>query len=220
MVIDEELRHRIGLALNEATLHDIKLDKKNSIVTCVFSLITLDKYEKLPDENRFQLVFKPVGRFIASYKKDVDGSEELQKFEPEGISDVIQSFDKQQIYGWDFVNIEEEFFDKWKDELSFDYSVSAEVGMANTIYLFQEYWKQDIDIRIWFDDFEIFNSKNEQVQLEEFLENGKRGWNAIYRGEGRGRGFGVVPIGNSVGNAKGLNVWNRIKVFWMKLVGR
>ncbi len=207
MVIDEELRHRIGLALNEATLHDIQLDKKNSIVTCVFSLITLDKYGKLPDENRFQFVFKPVGRFIASYKKknDVDKQVELVAFEPEGISDVIQSFEEQQLYGWDFVNVEEEFFDKWKDELSFDHSVSAEVGMANTIYLFKEGWKRDIVIRIWFDDFEIFNSKNEQVQLEEFLENGKRGWNAIYAGNWN--------------NADKLSIRRRVKNFWLKLVG-
>lgn len=208
MVIDEELRHRIGLALNEATLHDIKLDKKNSIVTCVFSLITLDKYGKLPDENRFQFVFKPVGRFVASCRKGNwnDKDAEIEKIELEKISSVIQSFGELQIYGWDFVNCGDEYFNTWKNKLSFDYNEGPQVGYTNIIDLFKEGWNRHIDVRIWFDDFKVFNSNNEHVELEEFLENGKRGWNAIYAGNWN--------------NADKLSIGRRIKNFWLKLVGR
>jgi hypothetical protein len=198
MQINEELRHRIGLALNEATLLGVEFDKEKNLVACSFSVIAMDKYGNIPENNKVWFIFKPIGRFVASYRKGNwdDENAEVEKFEPKRIHDIVDSFNGQAIYGWDFINCGDEDFDKWKDRLSFDYSAEQKTGLTNTIDLFQEYGKKHIDIRIWFDDFDIFTSKYESIGLEELLENGKRGWDAVYANNKKMTNFGIIPVTN------------------------
>lgn len=195
MQIDEELRHRIGLALNEATLLGVEFDKEKNLVACSFALVAMDKDGNVPKDNRFLFIFKPVGRFVTSLRNghwdDKDAT--IDYFEPNDILTKIKSFNGQSIYGWDFVNCGDEDFNEWKDRLSFDYSTGETIGLANTIDLFQEGFERHIDIRIWFDDFEILTPKYEPVDLEEFLENGKRGWDAVYANNNKMGNFGIIP---------------------------
>jgi len=106
---------------------------------------------------------------------------------------IVQRFKGLAIYGWDFVNCGDKDFDTWKDRLSFNYSTGKISGLTNTIDLFQEGGDQHIDIRIWFDNFEIVTPKYESVELEDFLENGKRGWDAIYANNEKMQNFGIIP---------------------------
>ena len=195
MQIDEELRHRIGLALNEATLLGVEFDKEKNLVACSFALVAMDKNGNVPEDNRLLFIFKPVGRFVASLRNGHwdDKNAEVEKFEPENILDIIQSFKGLSIYGWDFINCGDKDFDTWKDRLSFDYSAGDNIGLTNTIDLFQEGGNRHIDLRIWFDDFEILTPKYEPVDLEEFLENGKRGWDAVYSNNDKMGNFGIIP---------------------------
>ena len=196
MQINDELRYRIGLALNEAALLGVEFDKEKNLVACSFAVIAMDKDGNVPEDNRLLFIFKPIGRFVASYKKGHwdDPNAEVEKFEPEKILEIVQQFEGLSIYGWDFINCGDEDFETWKDRLSFDYSTEKSLGLTNTIDLFQEGWDKDIDIRIWFDDFEILTPKYELVELEEFLENGKRGWDAIYASNEKMRKFGIIPL--------------------------
>lgn len=195
MIIDEELRHKIGLALNEATLLGIEFNKEKKLVACSFAVVTMDKNGNVPDDNRLLIMFKPVGRFVASLRNghwdDKDAT--IDYFEPNDILTKIQSFNGQSIYGWDFVNCGDDDYNNWKDRLSFDYSTGDNTGLINTIDLFQEGFERHIDIRIWFDDFEVLTSKHEKVQLDEFIENGKRGWDAIYGNNDKMSKFGIIP---------------------------
>ena len=195
MQIDEELRHRIGLALNEATLLGVEFDKEKNLVACSFALVAMDKNGNVPEDNRLLFIFKPVGRFVASLRNGhwEEQNAEVEKFEPEKILEIIQSFKGQSIYGWDFVNCGDKDFDTWTNRLSFDYSTGNKVGLTNTIDLFQEGDNRHIDLRIWFDDFEILTPKYESVDLEEFLENGKRGWDAVYANNDKMSHFGIIP---------------------------
>jgi hypothetical protein len=195
MQIDEELRHRIGLALNEATLLGVEFDKEKNLVACSFELVAMDKDGNIPEDNRILFIFKPVGRFVASLRNGHwdDKNAEVEKFEPENILEIIQSFKGLSIYGWDFVNCGDEDFDTWKDRLSFDYVKGDNVGLTNTIDLFQEGGNRHVDLRIWFDDFAILTPKYEQVDLEDFLENGKRGWDAVYANNDKMSNFGIIP---------------------------
>ena len=77
--------------------------------------------------------------------------------------------------------------------MSFDYSTGEKIGLTNTIDLFQEGENRHIDLRIWFDDFQILTPKYEPVDLEDFLENGKRGWDAIYANNDKMGHFGIIP---------------------------
>lgn len=195
MQISEELKGRIGIALNEAVLLGVEFDKQRSLVACSFALVAMDKNGNVPEDNRLLFIFKPVGRFVASLRNGPwdDKNADVEKFEPEGILDVIKSFQGLSIYGWDFVNCGSKDFDTWKDRLSFDYSTGENIGLDNTIDLFQEGVNRHVDLRIWFDDFKILTPKHELVDLEDFLENGKRGWDAIYANNDKMSGFGIFP---------------------------
>lgn len=225
MQIDEELRHRIGLALNEATLLGVEFDKENTMVACSFALVAMDKKGNVPVDNRLLFIFKPVGRFVASLRNGHwdDKSAEIEKFEPKNILEIIQSFRGLSIYGWDFINCGDKDFDTWKDRLSFDYTTGDNIGLTNTIDLFQEDDNKHIDLRIWFDDFEILTPKYEPVDLEEFLENGKRGWDAVYANNDKMGNFGIIPatteneqklktaIKSLTGEQQPKNWWTKLK---------
>lgn len=225
MEINEDLRHRIGLALNEATLLGVEFDKENDKVSCSFSLIAMDENGAVKEDNRLLFIFKSVGRFVASYRNGHwdDKEAEIQKFEPDKILEVVQSFQGLSIYGWDFINCEDDDFNTWKDRLSFDYSTNNRNGLKNTIDLFQEGGDRHIDIRIWFNDFDILTSKYEPVELEKFLENGKRGWDAVYSNSDKMSKFGIIPatseneeklqntIRETTGMQKNKNWWAKIK---------
>jgi hypothetical protein len=195
MKIDEELKHRIGLALNEATLLGVEFDKEKKLVACSFALVAMTKDGNVPEDNRLLFIFKPVGRFVASYRNGHwdNKNASIEKFEPERILETIQSFKGLPIYGWDFVNCGDKDFDTWKDRLSFDYSRGDNIHLTNTIDLFQEGDNRHIDLRIWFDDFEILTPMYEEVDLEEFLENGKRGWDAVYANNDKMSNSGIIP---------------------------
>lgn len=225
MQIDEELRHRIGLALNEATLLGVEYNKEKNLVACSFALIAMDKDGNVPEDNRLLFIFKPVGRFAASLQNGHwdNKNAEVEKFEPENILEIIQSFKGRSIYGWDFINCGDKDFDTWKDRLSFDYTTGDNIGLTNTIDLFQEGFNRYIDLRIWFDDFEIFTPTYEPVDLEEFLENGKRGWAAVYANNDKMSNFGIIPataeneqklktaITNLTGEQKSKSWWTKLK---------
>lgn len=207
MKINEELKSKIGLALNEATILGVEFDEEKNLVTCSFAVIAMDKNGNVPEDNRLLFVFKPVGRFVASYRNGHwdNKNATVEKFEPKDILEVIQRFQGQAIYGWDFVNCGDEDFDTWKDRLSFDYSSDSNVGFTNTIDLFQEGDDEHIDFRIWFDDFEIFTATYEKVELQDFIDNGQRGWNAIYKNNEKMSDFGIIPV------TKPKNWWAKLK---------
>jgi len=195
MKIDEDLRHKIGLALNEATILGVEFEKEKNIVSVSFAVISMDKYGNVPEDNRLLFIFKSIGRFVASFRNGHwdDNNATVEKFDPENILEIIQRFRGQAIYGWDFINIGDDDFNNWKDKLSFDYFREDGQGFTNTIDLFQEGGNIHIDLRIWFDDFEILTPKYEKVELEDFIENGKRGWDAIYGNNTKMDNFGIIP---------------------------
>jgi hypothetical protein len=224
MKIDEELKHKIGLALNEATILGVEFDEEKRLVSVSFAVVAMDKNGNVPDDNRLLFVFKPVGRFIASYRNGHwdDKNANIEKFEPKDILEIIQRFKGQAIYGWEFVNCGDKDFDTWKDRLSFDYSTGDNIGLTNTIDLFQEGGDKHIDFRIWFDDFEILTPKYDKVELQDFIDNGKRGWDAVYENNEKMGNFGIIPA--TTENAQKLQKTfsemtneQKLKNWWTKL---
>jgi hypothetical protein len=195
MRINEELKNRIGHALNESRLLGIEFEEEKNLVACSFGVISMDKDGNVPDDNRLLFIFNPVGRFVASYRNGYwdDKNATVENFEPKDILEVIQQFQGQAIYGWNFVNCGDKDFDTWKDRLSFDYSTGRNIGLTNTIDLFQAGDNKHIDLRIWFDQFEILTPDYTKVDLQDFIDNGKRGWDAIYENNEKMGDFGIIP---------------------------
>ncbi|MCW7494671.1 hypothetical protein ND861_18605 [Leptospira sp. 2 VSF19] len=200
MNINEQLRDQIDLAFNEATLLGIEFKKEKSIVACTFDLITMNKNGEVPKDKRLLFIFKSVGRFVASLRNARwdDSTAKAEIFDYHNIGEVVQKFGARSIYGWEFINRGNEIYDTWKDRLSFDFNSNHTSGLTNTIDLFQENYNKHIDIRIWFDSFDILTPNYESVELEEFLENGKRGWEAIYSNNPRMQSFGIFPGSNDI----------------------
>ena len=71
-------------------------------------------------------------------------------------------------------------------------------------------------------------AKYEPVDLEEFLENGKRGWDAVYANNDKMNNFGIVPatmeneqkvksaISNLTGKQEQRSWWKRLKDKFLK----
>jgi len=182
----------INLALNEATILGVEFQKEKEIVVVTFSPVALDINKQVPTDNRVQFVFKPIGKFIASYRlgRWDDKSAQVVKFEPEQILEKVEEFKHVSIYGWEFINCNDE--NHWLDRLSFDFNSENQHGRQNTIDLFQDGGNKHIDMKIWFDDFEIVNPKYEKIELQTFIDNGKRGWDGIYYGNASDK-FGIYP---------------------------
>ncbi|MBN8699578.1 MAG: hypothetical protein J0L54_08185 [Chitinophagales bacterium] len=182
----------INLALNEATILGVEFQKEKEIVVVTFSPVALDINGQVPTDNRVQFVFKPIGKFIASYRlgRWDDKSAQVVKFEPEQILEKVEEFKHVSIYGWEFINCNDE--NHWLDRLSFDFNSENQHGRQNTIDLFQDGGNKHIDMKIWFDDFEIVNPKYEKIELQTFIDNGKRGWDGIYYGNASDK-FGIYP---------------------------
>lgn len=97
--------------------------------------------------------------------------------------------------------------------------------------LFQEGGDKHIDIKIWFDEFEIYTPKYDKIEFQTFIDNGKRGWDNVYNGSASDT-FGIYPLkddtkifqptGNNTANNTGTRVdgqpkQNVIKELWKKL---
>jgi hypothetical protein len=191
-----EIKQGINIALNEAQILGIEFDKDKEIVAVTFAPIAIDQDGKVPTDNRVQFVFNPVGRFVASYKTGRwdDDNAKILKFEPQDIFNKVQEFNHSPIYGWKFIDVDDKEFNKWKNKLSFDYTSNQHNGLRHTINLFQDGNSKTINIKIWFDNFEIFDSNYNKINLETFIENGKRGWDAVYGHDPAAKGFGIFPI--------------------------
>ncbi len=190
----EDIINGVNVALNEATLLGVEFHRDKEIVAVSFAPVAIDVNGQVPADNRVQFVFKPVGKFIASYRLGHwdDKTAPTIKFEPEQILEKVEEFGHCSIYGWEFIDCKKECDYSWLDNLSFDYNSLNNHGKLHSIELFQEGGDKHIDIKIWFDEFEIFSSKYDKIDVQTFIDNGKRGWDRIYYGNTSDT-FGIYP---------------------------
>ena len=149
-----------------------------------FSPIALDESGQIPEENRVQFIFKPIGKFIASYRLGDwnDRTAPVIEFEPNQILEKVKEFGGCPIYGREFFDCKQESDYDWLNKLSFEYKSPNNHGYQHSIELFQAGANMSIDIKFWFDEFELFTPKYEKIELQAFINNGKRGWDGIYDG--------------------------------------
>lgn len=228
----EDIVNGINVALNEATLLGVEFHRDKEIATVSFAPVAIDENGQVPADNRVQFVFKPVGKFIASYRLGHwdDKTAPTVKFEPEQILEKVEEFGHCSIYGWEFMDCKKESDCSWLDKLSFNFNSVDNHGREHSIELFQEGGDKHIDIKIWFDEFEIYSPTYEKIDIQTFIDNGKRGWNAIYYGNASDK-FGIYPLKddtsmlqkteNTVNNSgvriKGQSEENGLKRLWKRL---
>ena len=61
-----------------------------------------------------------------------------------------------------------------------------------------------------------YNSNNEMIELQTFIENGKRAWDGIYNGNASDK-FGIYPVNNNTEIPPTETNQNPITKIWKKL---
>jgi len=177
--ISQDIKDGLNFALNEATLLGLDFDEKQRNVYVTFSPIAIQTDGTVPADNRVLFAFKNVGRIASSLtlKKDTDAI----KFEARELAEKINEYKNEQLYGWEFIDNGANLFKDWESNKSFDLILNESFEDQHTIDLFQEdkYSTKSIDIRLWFDTIEIFDSNLNPVTFQTFIDNGKRGWEKI-----------------------------------------
>jgi hypothetical protein len=185
----------LGVALNEATLLGLEVDPQRLVAAATFSVLTLPPDGPEPADPRRQFTFHPVGRVAASLRHGRwdDPTAPVEPFAVEQLLAVVQSFRGLPIYGWEFVDCEGDF-SSWADRLSLDFNGDP-AAMDHSITLFQEGGTETkiLDIRLWFGEFEIRDALGQHISLDDFIAGGKRWWDALYSGDPRTSGHGILP---------------------------
>src|SRR5262249_7773339 len=103
---------------------------------------------------------------------------------PEQILEKLSEFNHTPIHGWDFIDSKKSAnFEDWKDRCSFDFRADGPSGMQHTLDLFQDDVTKIVDMRIWFDDFQVYTPDYTPIALQDFVDGGKRAWDSIYKGD-------------------------------------
>ena len=200
MRIDDETAADMGVALNEATLLGVEYDPVHNIVGITVSVLTLpdDRSAEPPDPRR-QIILTDIGR-IAVALREARWDDLSAKPVPIDVSDLlatVQSFGGQAIYGWEFINNRDQAFDHWKNALSLDLML-PNGSLDNRLMLFQEgaTSERHLDLWVWFADLFIRDAMGNPIEMTEFIAGGKRWWDALYAGDPRTQGHGIVPGGS------------------------
>jgi len=180
--ITQEIKDGLNLALNEAIIVGLDFDNERKTVYLTFYPIAIKEDGTIPNDNRFLFAFRNVGRLASSLTLEPESK--AIKFDTNELSDKMSEFKNESLYGWEFIDNDEELiFKQWKNNMSFDTIINADFEKQHTIDLSQEdkYSKKTIDIRIWFDSIEIFDSNLKLFDTQTFIDNGKRGWDKLYK---------------------------------------
>lgn len=180
--ITQDIIDGLNLALNEAIILGADFDEMRRTVYVTFYPVAVQKDGTIPNDNRFLFAFRNVGRLASSLTLEPESK--AIKFDANELADKMSEFKNESLYGWEFIdNSEELVFKQWKDNISFDKVIFDDYEQQHTIDLFQEdkYSKKTIDVRIWFDKIEIFDCELRQFGIQTFIDNGKRGWDKLYK---------------------------------------
>ena len=185
----------LNVALNEAEFLGFEVDEERRVAAGTFNVLSLPMDGPMPDDRRVSIVFSPVGRVAASLRNGhwSDANAQPVPFEISSLLETVTSFNGLSIYGWEFVDVEVENQSNWMSRLSLDW-VSGDDGKLHSVTLFQDEHDRILDLRVWFDRIEVFDPRQKPIALEDFIEGGKRWWEAFYAGDERTSGLGMYTL--------------------------
>jgi hypothetical protein len=195
MQITHDQRNAFGVAFNEATLHGLELDEGRRIVAVTLEVLTLPEDGPAPSDSRVQVVLQPVGRIAASLREGSDTSAQVVPFTAEELTAVVDSVAGVNLYGWNYIDTHEKELAEWGERLSFDWRAGPD-GLSHSLYLFQE-GPRDLDLLVWFDELRVFDPSYREIPIAEFLDGGRRWWEAFRRHDPRTDGRGLVSLRES-----------------------
>jgi hypothetical protein len=103
---------------------------------------------------------------------------------------TLERIGGRPIYGWEFVDVEFNEAREWscRVELGLD-------GLSHVLHLFQgDGPGESLDLWLWFDTLEVRTPGGDLIPLAEFIAGGRRWWDALFAGDERTAGAGIVPL--------------------------
>ena len=183
MKIKKKNKDKLDLAFNESKINHIEIE--TNLVEIMLDCISMNSKNEFPEDNRHKFIFKNFGRIAVSYRLGEwnDENAEIIKIESNELKSKFEGLKLNAMYGWKFINIGEKNFNDWKNKLSLDFVNNENWKKMNTFDLFAEQYGKNItiDIRLWFKDFTVFDYFGKELNIKEFMENGERGWNQLYK---------------------------------------
>lgn len=136
-----------------------------------------------------------VSRLVASYRGGTwdDLTAPVTPLDVAGLREVLRRHGGTPIYGWDFVDTEDRSWPDWRDRLSLDLPLGGPGGHELTLF-------QDIrglahlDLKVWFAGLSVLDGGGTRLDLDEFIDAGRRWWDAMYAGESSARAPGIVGL--------------------------
>jgi hypothetical protein len=204
MSLSQEQIHGLGVALNEASLLGLEVSPERRFAAATFAILTLPELGPPPQDSRIQFQFHGVGRVAASLRNGRwdDRNAPVVVFPLERLLEKVQGFHGLSISGWEFFDVHEKEFPKWSDRLSFDCRCSN-ADSQHSIILFQDGRDRILDICLWFDELTIHSPSGGIISIDDFIAGGKRWWDALYAGDERASGHGIVPLKNDASSYEG-----------------
>jgi hypothetical protein len=194
MAVSEECASGLGVALNEAQWAAARIDASEARVDLGFVVLTLPEDGPEPADVRRVVRLTGVSRVVVSYRDGRwdDASAAVLPVDGDELDALLEEFGQLPIYGWEFVDAGDEQFRRWRNRLSLDLPCAG--SGVHTIDLFQDGASRILDFRAWFEDLEVVDADGREVPLDEFIGGGTRWWDALYAGDERTTGHGIVPL--------------------------
>lgn len=194
MSLEGELRQGLGVALNESRWLDVHVDGRRGEVRALLHVLTLPEQGPEPKDPRRVLRCWGVSRLAVSLRPGPLADDEVpaEPLDLGALSAAVRSFGAQPIYGWEFVDPPLSYIERWADRLSLDEVLGEPKGDEHRLYLFQEEAERCLELCAWFEDLTITDGKARTVPVEDFLAGGRRWWDALYAGDRRVQGHGIV----------------------------
>jgi hypothetical protein len=182
----------LGVALNEATLLGVEVDPSRRVAKLNLGVLSLPVEGSAQQDREVQILLSPVGRVCAV--RSAAGA--VQSFAIDELLRVVQDFGGCPIYGWEFLDTR---FTK-PDQVSLDVGFPEPEGRGHSIAVFQDGGvKGRLDLWIWFDALKVLTSAGDPVPLADFIEGGRRWWDALHAGDPRAAGHGITSLNRGGG---------------------
>ena len=136
-----------------------------------------------------------VSRAVASYRAGPwdDPGAEMVPLDPEGLRDLLRRNGGTPIYGWEFVDAHDDSWPRWRERLSLDLALGGPGGHHLT--LFQDLQGlAHLDVRVWFADLSVLDGDGRRLDLDAFIADGVRWWDAMYAGERSDLAPGIAAV--------------------------
>jgi hypothetical protein len=196
-MLSDDNRRGLNTALNESRLLSVQVDRRAHTATAWFDVLTLPTAGPPAANTVIGLVLGGVTRVAVSLREGLwnDETALVTPVTLDRLDAVVRAFGGQSIYGWEFIDPTEESWADWRGRLSLDEALSAGASQ-HVVQLFQEGadTARILDLRLWFTDLGVVDRDGRHITLEQFVAGGRRWWDALYAGDPRTAGHGIVPL--------------------------